>query len=130
MKKKLVFIVVVIIILCLLKVFSLGGGGFGTETEDTSKSQETQLDQSDEIQEVIEEKEELSNVVIVTIKETLVFVGNKEFDNEAELKAYIEEVNNDEKEFQLIEENSILDTYEWATKVFNDLNIQLVPIKR
>ena len=42
-----------------------------------------------------------------------------------ELKALIEELNDDEKIFRLEEDESILATYEWVAKVFEELGIEL-----
>ena len=41
-------------------------------------------------------------------------------------KIYVKEVNNDEKEFQLKDENSILDTYEWVMNVLESLRIRFI----
>ena len=51
---------------------------------------------------------------------------DKQIADSEELKAYIEEINTDSKEYVLKDENSILDTYEWVTNVFDDLKIKLV----
>ena len=51
---------------------------------------------------------------------------DKQIANAEELKAYIEEINTDSKEYFLKDENSILDTYEWVTNVFDELKIKLI----
>ncbi len=107
--------------------FKFGGDESGVGNGETK--QEQNIDTEGEKDSEVEEKEELSKVVTVTIKGDKVYVGNKEFTTEAELKAYIEEINNDEREFKLKDEESILETYEWVTKVFKDLSIQLVPVE-
>lgn len=125
-------VVIAIIILFFCKGLGLGGEGSGEKTSATPTKQETEKPEPskepDKPQESVLENEEIAKVIIVTIRENQVFVGNKEFGNEAELKKYVEEINNDERQFKLKEEKSILDTYEWVTKVFTDLKIQLVPV--
>lgn len=68
-----------------------------------------------------------SNVVIVTIEEERVFIGEKEFLDADELRSYLEETNNDDKEYEIKEIQSILATHEWVEAVFKALQI---PVKQ
>ena len=74
-----------------------------------------------------ENEEQASGVVTVVIRENQVFVGEKEFAGAEVFKAYIEEINNDERTFRIKEENAIQATYEWVTGVFEELKIQTAP---
>ncbi len=145
-------VVIVLLVLFFRNGFGLGGSGTGTGTRDLSSVQErTSMEEADiqievDTSEIIEETIKKENEIesnnqeneetmiyddsIITIKENQVFVGNKEFDNAEQLKEYIEEINHDEKEFQLNDENSILETYEWVLEVFESLKITLTPIEK
>lgn len=125
-------------VLLLLPKNGLGLGGGGNGIGIPGISQESQEDSQRETiqQEGIEDQqidqsqaEELSSVVIITIKENQVFVGERQFDTAEELKAYIEEIHTDEREFKLRDEHSILETYEWVVKVFDELKIPLIPVE-
>lgn len=144
-------VVVVLLVLFFRNGFGLGGSGTGTGTRDLSSVQEgtlveedieIEVDTSNVIEETIKKENEIESNKqeneetmiyddsIITIKETQVFVGNKEFFNEEELKKYIEEINYDEKEFQLNDENSILETYEWVMEVLESLKITVTPMEK
>ncbi len=103
------------------------GDGFSNGESDASIQQESQTESTQETAEESkpeESSEELADALVVTIRENKVLVGDKEFDNEADLKAYLEEIHVDSKTYELKEENSIQATYEWVTKVFDDLSIE------
>ncbi len=120
-------LVLAIILLFFFKGFGLGGNGSGDDVAVSPTQQETNTKEPEK--ENVDETEVTTKVVTVTIKENQVFVGEKEFTNEADLKSYVEEINNDERKFKLKEENSILDTYEWVNGVFENLKIQLIPVE-
>lgn len=135
MKKFLGIVVSVIVVLVILFLlsqglgFGLGGSGFGKSEGKDSEEKTTQAASTEEPKTDIDEEEVLSKIVTVTIKENQVYVGSKAIADKEELKAYIEEINNDERQFKLKEENSIQATYEWVTDTFEELKIQLVPEK-
>ena len=119
-----VLAIIVIVILVLFFKFGVGNG-------DGSGDGSTELSSQESV-EVIEpenntDNQDLPNTIIVIIKENQVFVEEKQIEDADELKQYIEEINTDERKFELKEENSIMDTYEWVTKVFDELEIQLIP---
>lgn len=121
-------IVVVAVLFFLKNGFGFGNGsGFGEGANDASAQQETQVEstqESVEETEAIESVEEHTDVVIVTIREKKVIVGEQEFENEEAFKAYLEEIHTDSGKYELQEENSIQATYEWVVKVFEDLSIE------
>ncbi len=144
-------LIVVAVISFFFKGFSFGGDGSGNgdgksaetlhlvddlfepeeppeESEEAIQNTEGQKDKTD-MKDQADETGKLPKVIIVTIQKDKVFVGEKEFADAKALKQYIEEINSDEREFKLKDENSILDTYEWVTEVFEDMKVQLVPIE-
>lgn len=109
--------VIALLVILLLGRFGFGGPGDGKGSGENSdsKQQESEPDaaQAD------------SNEVTVTIRESSVLIGDREFSTPEDLKKYVEEIHNDRKVFRLKEENSIQETYEWVVKVFEELQIQL-----
>ncbi len=132
------FIVIMAIIIILFLVFGKGvgfGGGNGKGEGNSSEAKslaEENLSSKESEQPVrqgssIDEKEsaELPNRITVTIKQDKVYVEDKQIDNAEALKDYIEKINTDSKEYFLKDESSILETYEWVSRVFADLKIPL-----
>lgn len=136
MKKLLgILVAVILVVLVLALLFGKGiGFGKGNESGDgdskvTAQStveENVDANETDETAQVDEGSAELLNKITVTIKEDKVYVEDKQIADSEKLKAYIEEINTDSKEYILKDENSILDTYEWVTNVFDDLKIKLV----
>ncbi len=148
-KKNGSLIVIVIVIIVLAVLFCLGkcsgffpGAGNGsaaaegsgnTEAEKTAENEAEPADESaepaaqDHRENAEEEPEEpvLPDKITVKIVEDKVYVENEEFADAESLKAYIEEINTDSREYYLEDENSILDTYEWVKGVFEELKIPL-----
>ena len=135
--KLLLWIVVIGFIAVLILYFGFGKDngdklGNSTDTSDSGVVQEeadlssgtgnsVNLDTEND-----EDNKDSISKYTVTIREDQVFVGDKQIKNAEELKAYIEEINTDQAEFRLKDENSILDTYEWVTKVFEELKIRVI----
>lgn len=95
--------------------------------EETENGKETEdKKDTEDLTDAANKPEQLPKTMIVTIREDKVFVGDKEFTGADDLKAYIEEINSDEREFKLKDENSILATYEWVTEVFKALKVPLL----
>lgn len=121
-------IVIVAVLMFLGNGFGFGtGSGSGEGANDVSVQQESQVEsaqESVEETETVESVEEFADVVVVTIRENKVLVGEQEFENEAEFKVYLEEIYTDSVKYELQEENSIQATYEWVTKVFENLSIE------
>ena len=128
----LVLLLIIAILLVIIffggKGFGFGGSGDGDGEAGTTVETEVNTEESQDLEEAAGEEGEPGTVVVVTIKGEQVFVGDKEFADASELKAYIEEINTDDREFKLQDENSILATYEWVVDVFEELKIQLVPV--
>lgn len=109
-------------ILVLLVILSLGhfgfgglGDGKGSDESDDSRQQASEPDaaQAD------------PDEVTVTVRESMVLIGDREFSTPEDLKTHLEEIHNDKMIFRLNEENSIQETYEWVVEVFEELQIQL-----
>lgn len=136
MKKILGILVAVILVVLVLALLFGKGIGFGkcnesgdgdsTVTAHTTVEENVDANETDETVQAEESRKELPNKITVTIKEDKVYVEDKQIKGSEELKVYIEEINTDSKEYILKDENSILDTYEWVTNVFDDLKIKLV----
>ncbi len=133
MKKVVVavlFLIVILAIIVLLKGCGLGfGTGVGTgdgegKAPEAAVSQETtkQVSNTDSLN---DDEKSLPNRITVTIKEDKVFVEEMQIEDAESLKDYIEEINTDTREYFLKDENSILDTYDWVTGVFEELKIVL-----
>ncbi len=129
-KVLIVLIILAVLLLFLLNKFGFGFGnglGFGNgERIQNSDASETQT--------VTEENEErstgdlsasLPQLVTVTIREDKVYVEDKEISDAEELKEYIESINTDDREYRLVDENSIRATYEWVNAVFDELKISV-----
>lgn len=69
------------------------------------------------------------NIVSVRIEEDHVYVNGEEIPDAEALRRYIEEINDDEKIFELTEDEtrSILATHKWVHDVFDELEIPLIP---
>ncbi len=121
-------IVVAAVFMFLQNGFGLGGGdGLKDGDSDVAIQPESQAEvtqEPEEETETTESSEELSDVIVVTIQENKVLVGENEFDKEADFKSYMEETYVDSVKYELKEVNSIQSTYEWVTKVFEDLSIE------
>ncbi len=105
----------------------LGGGGGLIPGTGSGGQQGQEAQQVQEAQEPQEEQEAQGEpgVIEVRITEDQVTInGNPAADAEA-LRAYIEEYNADGVTFRLVEEHSILETYEWVTATFSELKIPL-----
>lgn len=126
-----VIIVILVLVLLLGKGFGFGNGNGsgnaeGEGTKQTVVEESTEINETDAAIPTEEIEQELPDEITITIKEDKVFVEDKQIENSEELKTYIEEINTDSKEYYLVDENSILDTYEWVTSVFDELKIKLV----
>ena len=130
-----VILILLVIIAILVAIILFGGKGFGFGNggdgiNDGNANVESEVSTDDSQADVTGGEEgDLGTTVVVTIKGEQVFVGDKEFADASALKAYIEEINADGKEFKLKDENSILATYEWVNEVFEELKIQLIPVE-
>lgn len=125
-------VIVVILVLALLLGKGLGlgkgngsGDGDSKATSQTAVEDSVEADETDETNQVDASSKELPNKITVAIKEDMVYVEDKQIADAEELKSYIEEINTDSKEYILRDENSLLDTYEWVTNVFDELKIKL-----
>lgn len=79
-----------------------------------------------------EEENKNSNVISVRIEEDRVYVNGEEIPDAEALEHLIEEINDDEKIFELTEneKTSILATHNWVHDVFDELEITpiLLPV--
>lgn len=109
--------VIALLVILFLGRFGFGGPGDGKGNGENNDSKQ-QASEPDAAQTD-------SNEVTVTIRESRVLIGDREFSTAEDLKKYVEEIHNDKKVFRLKEENSIQETYEWVVEVFGELQIQL-----
>lgn len=72
-----------------------------------------------------EQEEKVPDNIIVEIVEDKVTINDESVANEEELREKINEYNNDTRTFELRETKSILSTYEWVAKTFDELEIYL-----
>lgn len=72
------------------------------------------------------EEAEIPNNVIVSIVENEVSINGEKIADYDALHDWVEEYNRDSRTFELHEERSILETYEWVKKVFDDLGVTLI----
>lgn len=97
-----------------------GSGFFPGQNDTPSQSESQTQDDNSESQ-----KQEIPANVIVTIQENEVTInGNPVADADA-LKKYVEEYNSDSRTFELQEDKSIVETYNWVVEVFDSLGIDL-----
>ncbi len=99
----------------------LGPGKQVEDTKDTKKNEENKTEENKDDN----KKAELPSEITVKITENKVFVEDKEIADASELKAYIEEINNDKRTYKLVEENSIKATHDWVIKTFEELKLNL-----
>ena len=128
MKILFVLIVLAVLVLFLLNKFGFGfGNGFGLGFGDRIQNSDQSADADDSNNETRGgiSSRELPSLITVTIREDKVYVEDKEIGDEAELKDYIESINTDDREYRLVDENSIRATYEWVMKVFDELKIPI-----
>ena len=130
MKKVLLPIIIVLAVVADIFLFSNSGvfGKASSNTENPTNTQQVTTTDSQNDNSSPADPNKDANIILVLIKENQVFVDGKECKDEEELKAYVQELYNDEKIFELEDSNSILATYEWVEKVFCELSIELVPI--
>lgn len=136
MKKILGILAAVIFVMLVLALFIGKGIGFGKGNGSgdgdskvvvqTTVEEDTDSNKTDETVHEDGSTKELPDKITITINEDKVYVENKQIADSDELTTYLEEINTDSKEYILKDENSILDTYEWVTNVFDDLKIKLV----
>lgn len=98
--------------------YGLGNGLIGTGSGSGQNGSETAAQQETGT-------EEIPDTVIIRIEETTVTVNGHECGDEAELKAYLEEIYSDDRIFVLEEKNAILGTYEWVEKTCSEMGISL-----
>ncbi len=126
----LVLLILAILVLFLLNKFGFGfGNGLGFGIGDTIQNSDTSSRNVETSEENVRgtgsSSEELPLLITVTIREDKVYVEDKEIGSAEELKDYIESINTDEREYRLVDENSIRATYEWVTGVFDELKIPI-----
>ncbi|MCR5739203.1 MAG: hypothetical protein K6G43_05250 [Lachnospiraceae bacterium] len=123
----LLLIVIIVLIILLKMGFGFGGGsGSGSglvslvRSDDSAPQTDTDGDGGSG-----DLTGELPMVVTVTIREDKVYVEDREIGSAEELRSYIESIHTDEREYRLVDENSIRATYEWVYEVFDELEIPL-----
>lgn len=99
-----------------------GNGGTVLEQESTDAKESQEQDST--------EKETLqgaaANVITIRVVKDQVFVNDGEYADAEALRAYLEEAYDDEKIVELVDEQSILATYEWVQGVLDELEIAVV----
>ena len=66
---------------------------------------------------------EIPDTIVVSVEEKQVTINGIVVEDEEALKALVEEYNSDSRTFVLEDKTAILETYDWVTKVFDDLGI-------
>ena len=136
MKKFLRILVLLVILGVALMLlfgdrFGLGFGtglGFGQAADSSERSDSTESDASDSgdsVRGMETDPADLPDTITVTIREDKVYVEDKEIADADALKSYIETINTDDRKYKLVDDNSIRATYEWVTRVFDELKIPL-----
>ena len=69
---------------------------------------------------------EIPDNILITIEEEVVTINGVVVENAEELKKIVEEYNTDARTFQLEENHSIKESYDWVKGVFEELGITLV----
>ncbi|MBR5970254.1 MAG: hypothetical protein IK016_07905 [Lachnospiraceae bacterium] len=69
---------------------------------------------------------EIPDTILIGIEENTVTINGIEVENAEELKALVEEYNSDSRTFQLEENHSIKESYDWVKGVFEELGITLI----
>ncbi len=108
--------------------FHFGGGSSGNgTTEGTMLEQEsTAQSQEKDTSEQETNLEAVANVLTIRVVKDQVFVNDVEYADADALRAYLEDVYDDEKIVELVDEQSILATYEWVQGVLDELEIAVV----
>lgn len=116
-------IVAVIVLFLVLKGGGAGFGlGSGLESISTSDTKSTIESKNQDTEETSEKD---TNIITVTIKENVVTVDGEVVKDKAELEKYIEDINDDNKKYELVQENAILSTYNWVKDIFDGLQIHI-----
>ena len=69
---------------------------------------------------------EIPDNILITIEEEVVTINGVVVESAEELKKFVEEYNTDARTFQLEENHSIKESYDWVKGVFEELGITLV----
>lgn len=101
----------------------LGGNG-GTALEQESIAAEESRAQDSAEKET--NQGTVANVITIRVVKDQVFVNDGEYADAEALRAYLEEAYDDEKIVELVDEQSILATYEWVQGVLDELEIPVV----
>ncbi len=113
---------------------NFGGGGTGSgQNAGNAGSTETIAEQdgtssageSQEQGNLGQETEQEGNVNVITIRVAgeQVSVNGREYKTPEELRSYLEEVYEDDKMVELVDDQSILAVYEWVQEVLEELEI-------
>lgn len=130
--------IVIVVIIALIYSFFFRGNGKGDGLEAANNQAEKRYEEIEDNKDsnvkpsratedtVIEEQEDLlPDNIIVEIIEDEVTINGQSVANPEELKDKINEYNSDTRSFELVETRSILSTYEWVAKTFDELEIYL-----
>ena len=127
-------VLIAIIAVLYFKFFKGIGTTGGTGDENLPKYEQETMEESTESREEETEPEEpatdeqedkVPDNIIVEIIEDKVTINGEPVANAEELRDKINEYNNDTRTFELRETRSILSTYEWVAKTFDELEIYL-----
>ena len=127
-------ILIAIIAVLYFKFFKGIGTAGGTGDDNLPKFEQGTTEESTESREEETEPEEpatdeqedkVPDNIIVEIIEDKVTINGEPVANSEELRDKIIEYNNDKRTFELRETKSILSTYEWVAKTFDELEIFL-----
>lgn len=92
-------------------------------TEESTESREEETEPEEPATD--EQEDKVPDNIIVEIIEDKVTINGEPVANSEELRDKINEYNNDKRTFELRETKSILSTYEWVAKTFDELEIFL-----
>lgn len=122
-----VFLILVIAIVALLigKCGLFPGSGLGILPGKGDNENVSRVANADEEIQEKSDDENIPSVIIVSIKEDEVTINGHLVNNAQELRKYVEEYNTDYRTFELEEEHSLLEAYNWVKEVFDSLDIQL-----
>lgn len=105
-----------------------GIGLFNKELVDNNEQQNDNAVEQSTTESNTEDKLETETAdnkdVTIKIVEDKVYVNDKLINNKDDLKKYLEDISGDDKNFSLVQENSILDTYNWTKEVLDELKIE------
>lgn len=107
---------------------NFGGSGSGTGTNEGTVLEQESTAESQEKNTTEQETnlEAVANVLTIRVVKDQVFVNDVEYADADALRAYLEDVYDDEKIVELVDEQSILATYEWVQGVLDELEIAVV----